>query len=175
MKRLIRIFIILSVLDLLGLGALWFEYSTILAKQGEEEGLRKEIVDEKQKGTEFTVTQKIVTQAERESGALDKYFYDPREESQINFVAQMEALAAPAGVLIETRSLDLSGGTTPGFHGEFAVKGTWRDLYYLLRLVETFPAHVVINRFSAAAEKKDIGTAVWSGGLSIDLVSLKTP
>jgi len=94
MKRLINIIIALSVLNLVGLGIFWFEYSTIQTKRGEETRLRKEIADEREKGIEFTATQKVVTQAQKESGALQKYFYDPAEESQVEFVAAIEALGS---------------------------------------------------------------------------------
>jgi hypothetical protein len=177
MKRLIRMIVILAVLDILGLGALWFEYSTILAKQDEEMALVKDIVDEKQKGAEFTTTQKVVTQAQKESGALSKYFYDPGDESQIRLVATMEALGTSTShALVETTSFVLVGGAMPGFHGEFALKGTWREVYHLLRLMETFPAHLIINRFSVTTlDKKNATTAVWDGGMSIDLIGLKNP
>lgn len=175
MKHFIRIIVALSVLDILGLGLLWFEYATILAKQGDETGLRKEISAEKQKGAEFMDTQKIVTQAQKESGVLLKYLYDPGEESQISFLAQIEALGvATSHALVEMKSLELVSGEAPGFHGELTVKGTWREAYHFLRLVETFPAHIVINRFSVATpDQKSASTALWTGGMSITLMGLK--
>ena len=176
MKRLTRIALFLALLNVLGLGLLWFEYSTIMAKQSEEVGLRKQIADEKQKGVEFTSIAKIVAQAQKESGALLKYFSDPGEESQIAFIAQMENLGTSTGVTIETKSLELTGGATPSFHGEFAVKGTWRSIYHFLRLLETFPGHLIVSRFTvASADENDISRGMWTGGFTVDLVSLNTP
>src|SRR3989338_2655717 len=176
MKRLINIIIALSVLNLVGLGIFWFEYSTIQTKRGEETRLRKEIADEREKGIEFTATQKVVTQAEKESGALQKYFYDPAEESQVEFVAAIEALGSSTShALVETKSLDLIGGALPGFRGEFIIKGTWSELFHFLRLIETFPAHVVVNRFSVSAPDKTSTLSSWTGGINIDLVGLKNP
>lgn len=176
MKRLLSIIVLFFFLNILGLGVLWFEYSTIMAKQSEELDLRKQIASEKQKGTDFTTTAKIVTQAQKESGALSKYFYNPGEESQINFIAQMENLGTSTGVMVETRSLDLTGGVNPSLHGEFTIKGTWKAVYRYLRLMETFPAHLIVGRFTISAiDKKNSGAGQWSGGLTVDLVSLNHP
>ncbi len=176
MKRLLNILIILLVLDMLGLGALWFGYSTIAAKKDDEVKLEKEIVDETQKTLQLATLRRTLNQAERESTALTKYFYDSGEESQINFVAQMEALGkTTSGALVKTSSFDFGGGTAPNFHGEFAVTGTWKAVYYYLRLLETFPARLIIRRFNVVSSgEKDPQTATWQGGASINLVSIKS-
>ena len=175
MKRLFNIIIILSILGVLGIGGLWFGYSAILAKQNEETVLRRNVASEKQKAKAFAAARRTAIQAEKEVGELRKYFYDAGEESQIDFVSQVEALGAlTSGARIVTKSLDLTAGETPSFHGEFSVKGSWEEMYYFLRLIETFPAHIIINRFAVGStERESASVAVWTGGVSIDLVSLK--
>ena len=169
MRRVINILIVLFLIDVLTAGALWFEYSALAAKKGEETNLRQGLVDESRKSLELAGVRRMVTQATNESSVLGKYFYDPGEESQIKFVSQIESLGTTtSGVLVETRSLDLSSGARPSFHGEFALSGTWPRIYHFLRLIETFPARIVINRFSVSSN--DNGAL--SGTMSLDLVSL---
>lgn len=177
MKRLINIIIILSILDVLGVGALWFGYSTILAKQSEEAVLQRDIANERQKTEAFAAARRTAIQAEKEVGVLRKYLYGADEESQIDFVSSIEALGAlTSGARIDTKSLELTTGEMPSFHGEFTVKGTWKKVYHFLRLVETFPGHVVINRFAVGStERENASESAWIGGVSIDLVSLKSP
>lgn len=176
MKRILNALIILVVLDFLAAGAFWFGYSTVSAKKNEETELRKELADEGKKVAQQATLRRALKQAEKERGALDKYFYDPGEESQINFVAQIEALGTPtSGVLVETNSLALVNGGTPSFRGEFGLKGKWEEMYHFLRLIETFPARLVIGRFSAQSPGGgDPTIAIWSGGVSLDLTSLKS-
>jgi hypothetical protein len=174
MNRLTRMISVLALLNVLGLGVVWFVHATIITKEGEVVQLQKEIADEKQKGAEFTTTQKVVTQAHKESVALDKYFSESGEEHQITFVEQLEDLATSTGVTLEIRSLDLASGATPSFHGELSMKGTWGEYYHFLRLIETFPGHLIISRFSATAVDRKI-SGLWTGSMSIDLVSVKNP
>ena len=176
MKRTLNILILLLlVLDLLGAGAFWFGYSTVSAKKSEETKLRKELADEGKRVAQQTVLRRALKQAEKERVALTKYFYDQGEETQINFVAEIEALGLPtSGVLVETGSFGLVSGGTPSFRGEFAIKGRWEEIFHFLRLIETFPSRLVIRRFTvqSSGEKNSV-VAVWTGGTSVDLMSLK--
>ncbi|MDO8520536.1 MAG: hypothetical protein Q7S52_00275 [bacterium] len=172
-KRTLKIFIIVLLLDFLGAAAFWFGYSTIMAKKDEEAQLRAELVDEAKKASQQATLRRSLKQAERERGTLSKYFFDLGEESQIAFVAKIEALGLPiSGTLVETGSFALTAGGTPSFRGEFALKGRWEEMYHFLRLIETFPGRLVIQRFSAqSVGGKD---ASWNGGISLELTSLKS-
>ncbi|HEY9585848.1 MAG TPA: type 4a pilus biogenesis protein PilO [Candidatus Paceibacterota bacterium] len=174
MKDIPRILIVLVVLDMLGLGVLWFGYSTMGTKKEEGIKLRQELADEKQKAVQFVTLGKVLKQIEKESGVLEKYLYSPGEESQINFVSKIEALGAPTGILLGTKSLDLVPGTEPNFHGEFTLKGRWEEIYHFLRLVEEFPARIVVKHFSISAQgQKNVMTVTWNGTMSIDLTSVR--
>ena len=175
-KRILNIFVILAVLDLLGAGAFWFGYSMMQKKKNQETELRAELADEAKKATQQASLRRALKQAEKERGALAKYFYAQSEEDQINFVAEIEALGFPtSGVLVETASFSLVAGETPSFRAEFGLKGVWEEVYHFLRLAETFPARLVIRRFTVQSQG---GTspqaAVWTGGASIELISLKS-
>lgn len=174
MKRELRILIVLLLLDVLGLGGLWFGYTTIGTKETERAQLQSELADEKQKTAQSGSLQKALKQAEKEHSVLARYFYDSREESQIKFVSQIEKLGTTtSGALVETKSFDLSGGGSPRFHSEIALSGTWTEIYRFLRLIEAFPARVIINRFSASGGMDSATGEHWSGTISIDVVSLK--
>lgn len=174
MKRELRILIILLVLDVLGLGGLWFGYTTMNTKEAERAQLQSELADERQKTAQSGSLQKTLKQAEKEHVALAKYFYDAREESQIRFVSEIEKLGTTtSGALVEMRTFDLAGGGSPRFRSDIALSGTWPEIYHFLRLIEVFPARVIINRFSANASTKSAGQEIWSGSINIDVASLK--
>ena len=72
-----------------------------------------------------------------------------------------------------TTALELTGAK---LHGEFAISGTWDQLFYLLRLVELLPTRVVINRFEIRSASDNKNTSDhFSGTLSLDFVSLHSP
>jgi len=174
MKRELRILIVLLVLDILGIGGFWFGYTMMGTKETERTQLQGELIEEKQKTAQSGSLQKTLKQAEKEHGALAQYFYDAREESQIRFVSQIENLGtSTSGALVETKSFELIGGGSPRFHSEIAFSGTWSEAYHFLRLIETFPARVIINRFSASGSTNGTDEERWSGSVSIDVVSLK--
>ncbi|OGZ04906.1 MAG: hypothetical protein A3C93_03865 [Candidatus Lloydbacteria bacterium RIFCSPHIGHO2_02_FULL_54_17] len=174
MKRTLNIFIALLVVDLLVGGAFWFGYSAINAKKDKETELRKELADEVKKVAQQAALRRALKQAEKERGALEKYFYDPGEESQIDFVSQIEGLGTPvSGVIVETGSLSLTTGGAPSFYGEISFKGKWEETYHFLRLLETFPARLIIRRFTAQSLGGSDTVALWSGSASVDLTSLK--
>ncbi len=175
MQRTLKILLILLVIDLFGLGAFWLGYTTINQKKEQETELRKELADQEKKVVQQASLRRALKQAEKERVALSKYFYDPGEESQIDFVAEIEALGLPtSGALVQTGSLTLSAGGTPSFRGEFGVKGKWEEVYHFLRLIETFPSRLVIRRFTAQSEgSKEAGVMNWNGSMSLELNSLK--
>lgn len=175
MRRTLHIVVVLLVADLALGGAFWFGYSAISEQKDNETELRRELADEAKKVAQQAALRRALKQAEKERGELEKYFYDPGEESQINFVGELEALGEPvSGALVQIGSLVFSGGGTPSFHGELALKGTWGELHHFLRLLETFPAHLVLRRFTAQMSgRADEQAPEWGGSVSLDLTSLK--
>jgi len=175
MKGTLRILAILVILDILGSGALWFGYSTMGAKSEEAVKLRQELAGERQKAGQFVTLRKILKQAQKERDVINKYLYDPGEESQINFVSAIETLGIPStGLFVKTNSLDFVPGEAPSFRGEFALKGTWQEMYHFLRLIEEFPARTIIRRFNVSLlDEKNVTTALWNGAIGIDLTSIK--
>lgn len=176
MKRTLSILVFLLVADLALGGAFWFGYSAISEQKEKETQLRRDLADEVRKVAQQAALRRALKQAESERALLAKYFYDQDEESQIKFVADLEALGLPAsGALVQTGSLGLSGGATPSFHGELMLKGAWGEIHHFLRLLETFPARLIIRRFTAQSSGSTEFAAEWSGSVGLDLVSLKTP
>ncbi|MDP2630794.1 MAG: hypothetical protein Q8P56_05315 [Candidatus Uhrbacteria bacterium] len=174
-KRVLKILLIFVVLDLLGAGAFWFGYSTIKGKKDEETQLRAELADEGKKTMQQASLRRALKQAEDEREVLTKYFYDQGEESQINFVAQIEGLGLPvSGVIIDTGSFSFVAGGTPSFRGEFGLKGRWEEVHHFLRLIETFPARLIIRRFTIQSSGgSNSENEIWNGSMSLELTSLK--
>lgn len=175
--------IILLVLNLLGVGLLWYGYSTMQEKKAQEADLRSQIAEESQKGLKLKVLSETLASAERDREALEKYLFDPSEESQIGLISQMEHLGiSTTGALVSMTSLELSTADPKSLHGELAISGTWSQLYYLLRLIEVLPTKVVIGRFAINTTPSTSGTDVpaksgpdrWVGTLSFDFASLRS-
>lgn len=175
MSRILKIFIIFLLIDMLGAGLMWYGYTTMQDKKTEESQLRKELAEEVAKGQKTIALRRSLDQAESDRKALEQYLFDPSDESLIKFISQMEHLGlATTGATVETRSLDRSGANV---HGEFGVTGTWSQVHHFLRLVEELPTRVIISRFelkrtdaSGGAGKESIER--WNGSLSIDITSL---
>lgn len=170
MSRTLNIFVILLVLDLAAAGVLWFEYSKLETMKAKETALRGEIADETKKAAEAANTRRMFHQAKKESEGLAKYFFDAGEESQIRFVTELETLgASTSGAEIKVRSFNYIPGSAPAFRGDLEIDGSWSDIYYYLRLIETYPARVVINRFSVSAVKN----ADWAGAMNLDIMGIR--
>jgi Tfp pilus assembly protein PilO len=178
MSRITKIIITFLLIDIAGVGLLWYGYTSMQDKKTEESEIRKDIALEAEKGQKLIALQRSIDLAEPDRKALEQYLFDPSDESLIKFISQMEQLGiTTTGATVETRSLDRSGAKV---HGEFTITGSWSQLYHLLRLVEELPTRVVINQFNMRRVDISTGTAVkesvelWSGSLSVDLASLKS-
>jgi hypothetical protein len=177
MSRTIQIIIIFLLADIAVGGLLWYGHTNMQEKKTVEAGLRKDIAGENDKGKKMLALRRSVDLAEPDRVALEQYLFDSSDENLIKFISQMEHLGiAVTGAAVEVRSLDRSGANV---HGEFAISGTWSQLYHVLRLVEEIPTHVVVNRFSV--QHADISSGAvrgnsdtWSGSLSIDITSLRS-
>lgn len=170
MRSTLNMLIVLLVLDLAGLGGLWYGYT--IMQEGKEEAitLQKGLDEEEQKGQGVADMRRTLSLAEKDYQLLAPYLYDASEESQIRFISEIEGLGiSTTGALVETRTFDLVSGTPKSFHGEFSLTGTWSQLYRFLRLIEEFPGRIVVGRFDVRAA--NAGT--WEGGMTLDLISLK--
>ena len=174
MSRIVQFIIILTALNILGGGFLWYGYSNMQDNKSKEKDLRSQLAEENQKDQKFNALKDTLKIAARDKESLEKYLLDPSEESQIKLISQMEQLgSSTTGTLVNTTSLDLTSGQPKSLHGEFTISGTWSQLYYLLRLIEVFPTRIVIRRFEIKNNADIMFPARWTGTLSLDFVSLK--
>ena len=174
MSRILQFMIVLVVLNVVGVGVLWYGYTSMQENKIKEADLRTQLVKENQKGEMLSSLKETLRLALRHKDSLEKYLFDPSEESQIKLISQVEQLgSSTTGALVNTTSLNLS--TAQKLNGEFTISGTWGQLYYLLRLIEAFPTRIVINRFEVK-NGNDTKSELdhWAGTLSLDFVSLKT-
>lgn len=174
MSRILQFVIILVVLNIAGAGVLWYGYKNMQDNKTKEAGLRSQLAEENKKGEKMNSLKETLRLAEQDKEALEKYLLDSSEESQIKLISQMEQIgSSTTGALVTTTSLELSGAK---LHGEFAISGTWDQVYYLLRLVELLPTRVVINRFEMRSASDNKNTYDhFAGTLSLDFVSLRSP
>jgi Tfp pilus assembly protein PilO len=180
MKKTLNILIVLALLDFAGAGLFWYGYTKMTEIKQEENDLRAQLAEEKQKGQKLETLRKTLASAAKDREQLERYLVDPSDESQIQMIARVERLGtSTTGVEVTTTSFDYQPAAKPPvLHGEFAVSGSWAELYRFLRLMEEFPARVVINRYdihTAPLADPKITKENWAGGISVDFAGLKQP
>ena len=172
MKGTLRIIILLLILDIVGGVAFWFGYTSMQDKKNEEIELRKQLVEENDKGKKLIALQRTLTSLTKEHSELSEFLYDPSEEGQLAFVLGVESLGtSTSGALVETTSFSLGTDEPPGFRGNFTLKGTWGEVFHFLRLLEEFPSNLMIMRFDVRSSQSD---KKWTGSVNVNLNSLKT-
>ena len=165
-----NILVTLVIVDLLVAAGLWYGYAMMREIKERENALQAEVDTQLWQVGHRIALQKMLTAAEKEHLRIEPFLYDAKEESQIRFISDIERLGmVTTGAFVETRAFEFSPQRS--FHGEFALEGTWRELYHFLRLVEEFPARVVINKFDV--READPASSLRDGTISLDLVSLK--
>lgn len=176
MSRIIITIAILLSVDILASGLLWYGYTTMQTKKGDEAKQREELLAEGEKREKRNALSQSIALAADDRKLLAKYLFDPSEENQIQFISQMEGLGQATGASVTISSLNVSGNKV---HAEFTIKGRWSQIYHTLRLVEELPTRTEVNRFSASRSGVSAGSAQensdeWSGNLSLDITSLRT-
>ena len=171
MKSTLRLLAILLILDILGGVAFWFGYTSMQVKKNEEIELRKQLVEENDKGKKLTALQRSLSSVAKEHAELSAFLYDPSEEGQLAFVSEIESLGTSTSrALVETASFAIGADEPAGFRGSFSMKGTWGEIFHFIRLLEEYPSNLIITRFdvrNAQTDKK------WMGSVSINLNSIK--
>ena len=176
MKHLIQLLVILAVLNALGLAGLWYGVSVMKNKKDTETQLRASIAEEGQKGNKLAVLRRSLILAEKDRAAFSKYFTDPSEESQINFVTEIEQLGTTTGAMVKTETFEVSSQEPKSFRATFSLIGSWGELYHTLRLIEEYPGRISIRRFDARQNPPDNDHKLpyWGGSLSMELTSIKS-
>jgi hypothetical protein len=176
MSRILNILIVLLALNLLGAAGLWYGYGGMQAKKNEQAELRQQIANERQKNLQLSDLRTMITAAEKDRVLLGKYFLDSTDEGQIKFLSQIERLGlSTTGAMLEVQSLNLSSGAAPVLRGDFSFTGSWGEVFHVLRILEEFPARLVVNRFNAtrSGAVAASGGDAWGGSISIEVMSLK--
>ncbi len=182
MKKTLNILIVLALLNIAGAVICWYGYTKMVDIKTEESNLRSQLAEENQKGRKLDALRKTLESAGKDREQLERYLIDPSDESQIQLIARVEHLGtSTTGVEIITSNFDYQPAAKPPIlHGDFAITGTWKQLYRFLRLMEEFPSRVVINRYDirAAPLSPEVGKSSrdnWTGGISVDFAGLKLP
>ena len=177
MKKVLNILIVLSCLDLVGIGAFWYGYSSLQDLKAHETDLRSQIADQDQQAQKLAALKGTLTAAIKERTDLEHFLVDPSDENQISLISEIEGLGTTTGASLETTSFALVDGTPPLLHGEFAVGGTWSQLYRVLRLIESYPSRVVVDRYdihlTTISDPGKPSVDRWDGTLGIDFAALK--
>lgn len=171
MKPLYNILSILIVLDLCGMAGLWFGYTSMQTKRSEEIELQRQQADEVLNAQKLGTLRRTLESVTADYQELQKFLFETTDESQIAFLSAIEQLGtSTTGVVVDTRTFELTNKAPTSFHGIFELSGSWEQMYHFLRLVESFPSRLVIERFDVRQEGVE---NFWKGIVSVDLTSLK--
>ena len=167
MKPIRTILITLALFDLAGMGALWYGSLAMQNEKQNEVNLRRESLAEDQNNTRLLAQKRVLQATESDRLALSKFLFKQNDVDQIKFISSIERLGtSTSGAVVETISLDNAKPTV--LSGDFSVKGTWPQIFHVLRLIEEYPARIVVTRLEA----KSSGNA-WTGSIKLDLLSVK--
>jgi Tfp pilus assembly protein PilO len=174
MRRTLNILIVLLILNLIGGGLLWLGYTQIEEGKQTKAALRQELLVENQKGDKLKSLRRTLSLAENDREAMERYLFDPSEENQIKFLSLLEELGLQTtGAAVVTSSFDVSNSDPRTVHTELAVSGSWKELYHLLRLIESLPTHVAVDRYTIMRKEAIGGVDLWQGGLAFGIMSVK--
>ena len=170
MKTIRSTLFLLLALNIIGVAGLWFGFVMMRDTKSKEASLREELLTENQKSEQTDKSKRVLLNTKKDREELSQFLYGTSDEDQIKFISDIEYMGtSTSGALVETLQLELTKTKPPVLRGEFTIKGTWGQLYHVLRLIEELPSRVNITRFEAKSGSGD----QWLGAVKIDLVSLK--
>lgn len=108
---------------------------------------------------------------------LNSYF--TTEETAVNFLEEIEALGASAGLIATLSALDIVEGTPAKLTLSVRTEGSWQNVMHFLALVETMPRRIEITQAVLAEIPSDNKIKRWRANFDIALLSFqeknKTP
>jgi hypothetical protein len=168
MKTLHSILFVLLAVNILCAVGLWFAYGMMSDAKTKEVKLREQLFAESQKNDQLIGLESALRATKKDREELAQFLYSTSDEDQIKFISRIEQMGtSSSGAIVETTQLELTKTKPPVLRGEFGLKGTWGQLFHVLRLVEESPARTTVNRFEVRGMKD-----AWFGVMKIELVSL---
>ena len=92
MKRSLNIFIALLVVDLIGLGILWWGGMALQQKKADQTKLREDIAAEEQRGSKLLTIKRTLDNAKKDHAELSRFLYDTTDEAQIQFISEIPGI-----------------------------------------------------------------------------------
>ena len=172
-----NILIVIGVLNVLLIGGLWFGYQAMNDHRAEYEQLSLDIMKEEATQKNAATLLRTLETIQPARAKLDNFFYEHSDDDGVRFVEEIEGLARITGVNLMVSVANFSG-TPPNtiFRMNAQVNGTWTQVNRFMRLLEVFPAHVLVTRWSfiSAGGAKDLAlNTPWGGVINFDLMSVK--
>ena len=165
-----NILLLLLAFNILGGAGLWYGYNEVHSAKLKETTLREELVEERGKSNQIDQAERVLLATKVDREELAQYLYSTSDEDQIKFISMIEQMGtSTSGAVIETKTLELTKAKPPTLRATFTVKGTWQQVFHILRLIEESPSRISINRFDV----RDTKGGDWSGDLHLELLSLK--
>ncbi len=170
MKSLRSVLVLLFALNILGGVGLWFAYNMMSDAKVLETEMRGQLLAESQKNDQLVKLKRTLSAAQKDREELESFLYSTSDEDQIEFISSIEQMGtSSSGALVEATQLELTKVPPPVLRGDFAVRGTWGELFHVLRLIEESPSRINVNRFEVKAGTQ----SDWVGVIKIELVSIR--
>ena len=97
MKRTLNILVILLIIDLAGIGGLWYGYTSTIDIKTEESDLIDQLSQEGLKGKKLNELRQTLASVGRQRDELEKFLIDPSDENQIPLLNSFEQLGRRRG------------------------------------------------------------------------------
>ncbi len=148
----------------------WFGYSAMASRKAEASTLREQVMAEKLRASQSSRLQDTLKEVAASRAQLNEYLYENSDEDGLRFVKEIEVLAKTTGVNVTISGADFVG-TPPNltFHMALHIDGTLTNINQFMRLLETFPARLVVPSFSLQLGANDTGSIE----LTINLLSVR--
>lgn len=162
----------LLILNAASAGGLWFGWNTIREKKQQETELRAQLLEEDMKNQRLSSLQRTLAAARTEHARILPFLFGKDEESQIKFFSAIEDLGrSTTGAVVDVGTFELVTQNPAAIRVNLTIRGTWNEVYHVLRLIEEFPARIEMTRLEIKSPD-GAQTGKWSAMVAFDLVSV---
>ncbi len=144
-------------------GVLIYAYVSVSSQGQEVKRLELTMAEQNAKELAARSITEIISKTQDSRDKLSRYFVT--EKDTINFITDIESLAASLGVSIETTSLEILPGQT-GARGQlktsFAVEGDRTAIKNFIKAIENLPYHSTVPELEI-----DLNGNEWSAYISV--------
>ena len=160
-NKTLLVLLVLNLVLLLFWSIVFYQVTNIRA---EYKSISIPLAEENSKESYVIKVNRELRESETERLILDKQIVNKGDEA--SFLEQVEFLSAQAGAQLKVLAFEERGGV---LRLNVISRGSFRDVYYFMSLLETFPFRVTIEKGLISKEINDNGITKWEGNFSVIL------